>query len=361
MKSKAKNFKNDKSVNLYFKHDLLGESEFNKFQDYIQLEITLFEKLLEFDQEFFELMQRALNQLEKPISLPLNKKIDIKLFKEIRMSDDLRKIIDITTAKAIGEKNGQHIKIINAAKLKLRDELIMSNTRLAVIIVRKYVKYSTNLTIDDLIQEGIFGIMKAIDRFDPELEYKFSTYASWWIRHRIQRAISDLDSLIRYPAHVYDTMLSIKKIENNYLTQYGIVDNEKIAEIIKNSTLRQFSVKNAMESKNNRFIHLDAPLRDEDFSPYDVIPNDLPTPFDNYEERKDYEYAHSLLEFVSPMEAAILKFRFGIDNKGDDLTLEEIGVKYHLTRERIRQIEKVALSKLKMKINSFKRKSGSAA
>ena len=341
-KPKTINFHDNELSNAYYTHDLLGSSEYQQFQEYIQLEINLFNKLLGLDKNFFELIQNITSGAD------LSKDINLQLFKELRMSDDLREIINEITQKAINDPN---IRRVNDTKKKLKDKLITSNLRLSVILAHKYKKYCMNLSFGDLVQEGIFGIMKAIDRFDPDMGYKFSTYASWWIRHRMQRSISDYESLIRYPAHVHDTMLIIKKIESKCAAQYGVATDEKIFEIIKNSGMKQISVKNAMESKNNKLLYLDATTKEGDLSIHDLIPDDSPNPFDLFEEKKNCERVNALLDTISPMESAVLKFRFGINTK-DDLTLQEIANKYHLSRERIRQIERDALNKIRRRVGA---------
>lgn len=201
----------------------------------------------------------------------------------------------------------------------------------------------------DLVQEGILGVTKAIDKFDPDLGYKFSTYASWWTRHRIQRALVEQEPLVKCPVHVYDAKESIRKIENRYFAQYGELNNEKIPDIIKKNGLRQTSIKRALDTRNVKLVYLDASVANDDFSIHNLIPSDSPSPLDDYESKKNQEYVKSLLKFVTPIESAILKFRFGM--VGDDLTLQEIGDMYSLSRERIRQIEQNALDKIRKSIS----------
>lgn len=350
----------------YYTRNLLGCSEKERFQEYIQSEVTLFKSLLHFDNDFLKMIKYVLHQcntLKEAIILKNDKSIDIDLilFQEMRMSDDIRLLIDesirsfikITTHNIEEEQKRLYIRSLFIKREYLRNELISANLRLAMLIAHKYMNYCTSFTYNDLVHEGSIGLLKSVNRFDPERGYKFSTYAAWWIRHSIQRALTDLDPLIRFPIGIHEAILNIKKIENECIINYGIANNDKIIEIAQESGLKLNEIKNAIQSKASKYIYLDAPV-DDDITAHDAIADNAPNPFDNYEKRKIYEFVHSLFKFVTPMELDILKFRFGfIDN--EDLTLQQIANKYDLSRERIRQIQQEALTKIRQKLKPFKK------
>lgn len=224
-----------------------------------------------------------------------------------------------------------------------RAKLINSNLRLVVSIARKYI--NRGLRLEDLIQEGSMGLMKAVDKFDYRRGLKFSTYATWWIRQGIQRAIADQSRIIRIPVHMGDIIAKINKASRK-LTQELKRDptDEEIAVELKMSVEE---VKNAKKISQDP-ISLETPVgEDEDSSIQDFI-EDLNSisPQELAENAMLKETLNNIMmKALSPREIQVLKMRFGWDD-GVRKTLEEIGRVFNVTRERIRQIQTKAIYKL---------------
>lgn len=222
-----------------------------------------------------------------------------------------------------------------------RDRLILANMRLVVSIAKKYA-YS-NLELMDLIQDGSMGLMKAVDRFQVERGFKFSTYATWWIRQAISRSISDTSRTIRLPAYIHEMLSAVKKVKRHYLNEYGIEPNiETISEIsgIPISTLKM------LELYNSETISIDQSLGDDDSTLADIIQDSTtPTPEENNNFKVLEAYVLSVLEELTKREREIIKMRYGIES--DIKTLDEIGKIFGITRERVRQLESKAIKKLR--------------
>lgn len=222
-----------------------------------------------------------------------------------------------------------------------RDRLILANMRLVVSIAKKYA-YS-NLELMDLIQDGSMGLMKAVDRFQVERGFKFSTYATWWIRQAISRSISDTSRTIRLPAYIHEMLSTVRKVKRHYLNEYGTEPNiEIISEIsgIPISTLKM------LELYNSDTISIDQSLGDDDSTLADIIRDSTtPTPEENNNFKVLEAYVLSVLEELTKREREIIKMRYGIES--DIKTLDEIGKMFGITRERVRQLESKAIKKLR--------------
>jgi RNA polymerase primary sigma factor len=240
-------------------------------------------------------------------------------------------------------------KRIQKGDRKARTRMIKANLRLVVKIARDYE--NLGLPLLDLINEGNLGLMKAVDRFNPRKGAKLSTYAAWWIKQSIRRALSNQSRTIRLPVHMSD------QVHRMNLARFKLTEtlgrepsDEELARDLNTTPAKA----GRLRTLGLRPASLDAPLGDEADSQFgDIIEDETaPTPFEILQAKTSRQEVQELVKHLPPREAEILVLRYGLDGRKPQ-TLEEVGKKFNVTRERIRQLQEIALEKLRRRLESL--------
>ena len=268
-----------------------------------------------------------------------------------RLRDDIqraqRKLVSVEedtrlTIPEIKEINRQ-MSIGEAKARRAKKEMVEANLRLVISIAKKYT--NRGLQFLDLIQEGNIGLMKAVDKFEYRRGYKFSTYATWWIRQAITRSIADQARTIRIPVHMIETINKLNRISRQMLQEMG---REPLPdELAERMEMPEDKVRKVLKIAKEP-ISMETPIGDDEDSHLGDFIEDttVHSPVDSATSSGLRETTHSVLAGLTPREAKVLRMRFGIDMNTDH-TLEEVGKQFDVTRERIRQIEAKALRKLR--------------
>ena len=332
---------------------VLSYKEIMDALDKINLSVKQIDKIYEtIESSGIELVEDLDRELEE---IQTNaEEIDLSIPEGIGLDDPVRMYL-----KEIGKvpllSANEEIEL--AERMKDGDEaakkrLAEANLRLVVSIAKRYV--GRGMLFLDLIQEGNLGLIKAVEKFDYTKGYKFSTYATWWIRQAITRAIADQARTIRIPVHMVETINKLIRVSRQLLQEYG--HEPRVDEIAREMNMNEDRVREIMKIAQEP-VSLETPIGEEEDSILgDFIPDsDTPAPSEMAAFMLLKEQLINVLDTLQPREAEVLRLRFGLDD-GRARTLEEVGREFKVTRERIRQIEAKALRKLRHPSRSKKLK-----
>jgi RNA polymerase primary sigma factor len=268
-----------------------------------------------------------------------------KLKEEVQRNQKRLQKLEQTTGLSIGDVKeiNREISLGEAQARRAKKEMVEANLRLVISIAKKYT--NRGLQFLDLIQEGNIGLMKAVDKFEYRRGYKFSTYATWWIRQAITRSIADQARTIRIPVHMIETINKLNRISRQMLQEMGREPTPD--ELAQRMEMPEDKVRKVLKIAKEP-ISMETPIGDDEDSHLGDFIEDtaVSSPIDSATDEGLKETTHAVLAGLTPREAKVLRMRFGIDMNTDH-TLEEVGKQFDVTRERIRQIEAKALRKLR--------------
>lgn len=345
---------NSKAISLLIKKG--KEQGFLTQEDLLDVFPTIEEDIDLLDSIFEKLQDNEIEVLEPEDNIDTSTKEELTLEKKIKILKSIQTTLSTDAIRSYlyeigriplltGEEEVILAKRIEKGNEEAQQLLITANLRLVVSIAKKYSK--SNLELLDLIQEGNIGLMRAVEKFDYTKGFKFSTYATWWIRQAITRAIADQARTIRVPVHMIETINKYGKISNMLATRLGRPATDE--EIAKEMQIEVEKIAEIKKIKQNP-TSLSTPIGEEkDSKLQDIIPDDWSQSPEDYATSEYLKnQLHDILDGLQDRERRVLSLRFGLED-GVSRTLEEVGKEFGVTRERIRQIEAKALKKLKEK------------
>jgi len=352
---KKKNILDPDEVSKHFEGVNMGEEEYDRLQEFMDANnIDIFRPIEDDDiisDDELGIMMDEASEVEAEIEMDIDK---IELSSELGIDTDdpvrmyLKEIGKVPLLTA--EEEIDLAKRMEVGDEDAKKRLAEANLRLVVSIAKRYV--GRGLLFLDLIQEGNLGLIKAVEKFDYRKGYKFSTYATWWIRQAITRAIADQARTIRIPVHMVETINKLIRVSRQLLQEYGREPTpEEIADYMKMDVSRVREILKISQEP----VSLETPIGEEEDSHLgDFIPDEnVPIPVEAATQTLLKEQLNEVLGTLTEREERVLRLRFGMDD-GKARTLEEVGKEFNVTRERIRQIEAKALRKLRQRSRSGK-------
>ncbi len=308
----------------------------------MQVMIGSIRKMVEEIQKAEKAIKKAQERLAKKPGAPEKKELNAKIAENKQILADIEERYHLPTVEI--KRSYQTISVGEYETNKAKRELVEANLRLVVSIAKKYT--NRGLQVLDLIQEGNIGLMKAVDKFEWRRGYKFSTYATWWIRQAITRAIADQARTIRIPVHMIETINKLIRTSRLLVQELGREPTSE--EIAKRMDIPVSKVRKVLKIAQEP-ISLETPIGEEEDSHLGDFIEDksILNPAESVTFSNLREITDEVLATLTPREEKVIKMRFGLGNTGSEHTLEEVGQHFAVTRERIRQIEAKALRKLR--------------
>lgn len=310
-------------------------------------EITKMDKL--YQKNRFNFTKPIVAKWEEYVALAAIKLRDLDIDRDV--IDAVAEEISTSQESRLGVDWQKYCNSFKAARkrtTKIKNDFVSANLRLAVCGARRYNR--GKLGLSDLIQEGNVGLIRAVERFDIHRGYRFSTYATWWIRHAITRALADKGREVRIPVHMLDAHQKVQKAMDRHLQKTGKKATSQ--EIIEASKLTYDKLERVIADWVEPSISIESPRGNGMYTSEDklgdtLVDEEAMTPYEMFEIEQRHIEIERVLSMLTPMEAKIIRFRYNLDGDENGKTLREIGDSYGLSRERIRQIEEAALAKIR--------------